>query len=272
LLTAILGFVFGFLFPLGLPAQEEFEAGVKHLSLAGASVALADCWSVFGNQAGLAGIGQIEAGGSFQSRFLVRELSTQSAMVVLPVQSSVFAVSFSQFGQIPFRQEKVGLAYARKLSSHLNFGMQFNYYRLFLAEENRSAGSAGIELGCQYLPSEKLVFGIHVQNPYQTGISLSSGIYRFSSRIRIGGWYALSDDFSLTSELVNSFDQHFAVIAGAEYDILEKLRLRGGISGKPYRLSGGMGFDLGKLTVDLAVSYNQYLGNSPSVSFQYQFR
>ncbi len=271
LLTVVIGLFFCSFLPSTLLAQDEFGEGARQQALAGASAAVTDCWSVFGNQAGLAGIERIEVGGSFQNRFLVRELSTRSAFVILPVQSSVFAVSFSQFGQVPFRREKVGMAYARRLTSRLNFGMQFNYYRLFLAEENRSSGSAGLDLGCQFLSSEKLVFGLHIQNPYQTGISLSSGSYYFPSRIRLGVWYALSDDFSLTSELVNGFDRHLMAIAGVEYHILEKLHLRGGVSGKPYRLSGGMGFNLTRLTFDLAVSYDQYLGNSPAVSFQYLF-
>jgi hypothetical protein len=36
-------------------------------------------------------------------------------------------------------------------------------------------------------------------------------------------------------------------------------------------LAAGMGFAVKKLKLDLAVAYNQHLGNSPSVSFQYQF-
>jgi hypothetical protein len=271
LLTVAVGFIFCSFLPFGLLAQDEFGEGARQQALAGASVAATDCWSVFGNQAGLAGINGIEVGGSFQNRFLVRELSTRSAFAIFPVQSSVFAVSFSQFGQIPFRREKVGIAYARQLTSRLSFGMQFNYYRLFLAEENRSSGSVGLELGCQFLSSEKLMLGLHIQNPYQTGVSLSAGNYYFPSRIRLGVWYDLSDDFSLTTELVNGFDRHLIAIAGAEYRILEKLHLRGGVSGKPYRLSGGMGFSLSNLIFDLAVSYDQYLGNSPSVSFQYLF-
>jgi hypothetical protein len=77
--------------------------------------------------------------------------------------------------------------------------------------------------------------------------------------------------FSLTSELENDFDDHFILKTGIEYTILEKLFLRAGVSGKPYQLSAGIGFQVKKLTLDLATTYSQYLGNSPSVSFQYQF-
>jgi hypothetical protein len=252
-------------------SQDMFGPGSRYQALSDASAGLSGGWSVFGNQAGLSGINHPVIGGSFQNRFLVKELSTRFGFLVLPIQSSVFAFSLSQFGQIPFRQEKYGLAYARQISPKLNFGMQFNCYRLFLSEENRSVSSFGSELGVQYLFSERLVVGFHVINPYRTGVELSSGTFRYPSRIKVGTFYRLSDLFSLTSEFENDFGDHFVLKSGIEYTILEKLFLRTGVSGKPYQFSAGIGFETKKLTIDLATTANQYLGNSPSVSFQYQF-
>ncbi|WP_318347568.1 hypothetical protein [Aquipluma nitroreducens] len=252
-------------------AQDVFVSGSRYQALSDASVGLSDCWSVFGNQAGLAGIQRPTVGGSFQNRFLVNELSTRSGLIVYPIQSSVFAFSLSQFGQIPFRQGKYGLAFARKVTPKLNFGLQFNGYRLFLSEENRSVSSFGAELGAQYLFTDRFVVGFHVMNPYRTGVKLSSGTFRYPSRINIGSFYRLSDLFNLTTELENDFEDHFIMKTGIEYCILEKLFLRAGVAGKPYQLSGGIGFQVKRLTLDLATVYNQYLGNSPSVSFQYQF-
>lgn len=252
-------------------AQDVFWSGSRFQALSDASVGMSGCWSVFGNQAGLAGINRTVVGGSFQNRFLVNELSTRAGFLVFPVQSSVFAFSLSQFGQIPFRQEKFGLAYARQISPKLNFGMQFNCYRLFLSEENSSVSSYGIEVGAQYLATEQLVLAIQVINPYRTGIRLSSGMFRYPSRIKVGTFYRLSDLFSLTSELENDFSDHFILKTGIEYTILEIFFVRAGFAGKPYQLSAGIGFEVKKVTLDLATTYNQYLGNSPSVSFQYQF-
>ena len=270
LLTLVLFVLFGFAASEN-KAQEVFQSGSRFQALSDASSGLTGGWSVFGNQAGLAGINRIVVGGSFQNRFLVNELSTRSGFLVLPIQSSVFALSISQFGQIPFRQEKYGLAYAQQVSPKLNFGIQFNCHRLFLSEENRSVSSFGAELGIQYLFSEHFVAGFHLTNPYRTGVKLSAGTFRYPSRIKVGTFYRLSDLFSLTSELENDFDDHFVLKSGIEYTILEKLFVRAGFAGKPYQFSAGIGFEAKKLTIDLATTYNQYLGNSPSVSFQYEF-
>jgi hypothetical protein len=259
------------LFTSVVRSQDFFSSGARNQSLAGASVGLAGCWSVYGNQAGLAQISRTEIGGSFQSRFLVSELSTRSGILVFPVQSSVFALSSSQFGKNPFRQEMLGLSYARQIFPGFNFGLQFNYYRLFLSEDNRNAGAGGFELGVQYLFPDRLTLGIHVLNPYQTGITTGTGIYRFPSRLNWGASFLLSDSFSISSELEHDFEHHVIVRTGMEYTILEKFFVRAGFSGKPYQLSAGIGFQAKKLSIDIASSYHQYLGDSPSLSFQYQF-
>ena len=257
--------------PIIIIAQEIYQPSARFQALGGVSAPLTGCWSVFGNQAGLADLSRIEIAGSFQSRFLVSELSSRAGLVGFPVQSSVLAFSIYQFGEIPFRHEKFGLSYARKIIPHLNFGIQFNYYRLFLSEDNKSVGSAGMELGVQYLMNRKLILGIHLLNPYQTKIKLYSGNFAFDSLINFGILYRLSDSFGVTSEIENDFDNQFRIEAGMEYSLLNNLWLRVGSSGKPLQLTAGFGFQLKKLMVDFASVYSQYLGNSPSVSFQYQF-
>ncbi|HAH23272.1 MAG TPA: hypothetical protein DCL77_05870 [Prolixibacteraceae bacterium] len=252
-------------------AQEVFLPGSRSQSLAGITVSLRDCWSIFGNQAGLATIDRLTIGGSFQNRFLVKELSTSSGLIVLPVHSSVFAFSAYQFGKTTFREEKLGIAYARSLNPRLQFGVQFNYYRFFLAEENKTIGTYGIELGFQYQLTKHLLLGIHALNPYKTSIQTFSGNYSYPSRFNAGAYFLLSESFAFVSELQKDLLYPLNIKTGLEYNVLHKLYIRVGVSGRPYQLTGGLGFSLKMLTIDMAVAYNQYLGNSPSVSFQYQF-
>jgi len=252
-------------------SQEIFSSGARNQAMAGASAGLSGCWSVYGNQAGLAQISHTEIAGSFQNRFLINELSTRTGLVIFRVQSSVFAVSVSQFGKNPFHQEKFGLSYAQQIFSKLNFGIQFNYYLLFLPEDNRNAGTAALELGTQYLVTNRLVLGLHLMNPYQTGIRMVTGTYFYSSLINLGMNLHFSDEFNISSEIENDWRNHFKVRTGMEYCIFDQFFLRAGFSGKPYQLSGGMGYQSKKISIDLAVAYHEYLGSTPSVSFQYHF-
>lgn len=246
----------------------DFSGSRAH-SLANASAGLTGCWSVFGNQAGLAGSANPEVAVAFQNRFLVSELSDRIGLFTFPFNSNVFAFSFYQFGQIPFRQEKYGLTYARNISPRLRFGVQFNYSSFYLPEANRFAGSAGLEFGVQYRFSSKLDMGLHVVNPYQTSVKTYSGEYDYPSRVSMGFQYYLSESCFWVSEIEHDFDRYFRIKTGLEYSILEKLFLRIGIASGPYRLSSGIGFRLRKLTVDLGNSFHANLGSSPSVSLSY---
>lgn len=271
LLTVFFYTVLLLFFPPILIAQEVINPSSRVQALAGSSVALSDCWSVFGNQAGMVEVNRLTIGGSFLNQFLVNELSTRAGFFAFPVQSSVFAVSLYQFGKSPFRREKFGIAYARHLSERLSFGLQFNYYRLLFPEENRMVGSSGLELGIQYLVNKRFVLGWHLINPYKSKIKINTGYFQYGSLVNIGVLYHFSESFSMISELENGFASHLTVRTGMEYNIRDRIFLRGGVSGKPYQISAGFGFKVEKLIIDLAASYNQNLGNSPSVSFQFRF-
>ena len=251
--------------------QEVFLSGSRSQALAGVSVSLTDGWSVFGNQAGLAQIKHLTIGGTFHNRFWIKELSASAGLFVLPMNTSVFAFSVYQFGKTSFRQEKIGLAYARSLIPRLDVGIQFNYYRYFLAEENRSIGTPGLELGFQYQLTDQLLLGLHAVNPYRTSLQTLSGAYSYPSRYNLGAYIQLSDSFGFATELQKDQLHPPTIKTGLEYDMADRLFIRTGIAGKPFQLSAGLGFEVNMMKIDLAVAYHQYLGNSPSFSFQYQF-
>lgn len=272
LLTAAVITLFSLLAPFCSEAQELFNPGSRAQAMGGVAATLADCWSVFGNQAGLAQIHQPESAGSFQSRFLISELSLSSGLFVVPVQSSVFAVSIYQFGKAPFRQNKIGLAYARSIVPSLNIGFQFNYYRYSVFENNQSADSWGVELGLQYRISDEFSLGGHVTNPYQTFVETRFGEFKYPVVVNVGCMYRASESFLMIAEVENRFSEEVIVKTGLEYNLNERIFFRGGISGKPFQLSAGFGFQVKKLQIDLASTYHQLLGNSPSVSFKYQLK
>jgi len=271
LLPPFLIFIIVLLIDHFLQAQEVFIPASRSQSLGGITVCLTDSWSVFGNQAGIAETVNPTISGTFQNFYLIKELSGRAGIFILPVQSSVIAISIYQFGETTFRQEKFGMTYARKLSPKLNFGIQFNYYRFYLAEENQTLNSYGIEMGLLYRLSQMILLGIHTINPYKVSINTFSGNYDYPSKINMGANIEISKSFGFFTEIEKSVSYPVNVKTGIEYNIMNKFYLRSGISGKPNLLSAGIGFEINKMKIDLAVAYNQQLGNSPSASFQYIF-
>lgn len=255
-----------------LQGQELINPGSRALALAGSTVALSDSWSVFGNQAGLASINQPEIAGTYSNRFLIAELSERSGQFILPVQNSVFAVSLFQFGKSTFRSGQYGIAYARKLSPTICFGLQYNFGQLYLPEENRYLTSSGIELGLQFTIQENLVIGIHARNLYSSSFRTLSAKLDQPLKLKCGTYYRMNEMLAAVSELEYSGNEPVMVRSGFEYQVIEGFFLRVGASGKPFLLSSGIGFQLGKFTVDLATSYHRNLGNSPSVSCKYRLQ
>lgn len=254
-----------------LQAQEIVSRGSRSQALAGIYSPMADAWSVFGNQAGMADLNSIRVGGAVQNRFLVKELSTNACFVAVPVLGSTFAVSYCLFGKNQFRQEKAGFAYARRLGKYFKSGVNFNYYRLFLSEENRWVGTSGIELGIQYEKEKQFAIGMHLTNPYHTEIKMMSRNYHYQSSVIVGVLYHVSESYLLMTELENDFEGRLKAKAAMEYKLLSRINLRTGVSANPFLFSAGFGFLIGRMTIDMATSYQQVLGNSPSVSFHYQF-
>ena len=65
-------------------------------------------WSNFTNQAGLAGINQFAIGIGTENKFALKELSTHSAVLALPVTGSVFGLNIAYTGFELYNENKVG--------------------------------------------------------------------------------------------------------------------------------------------------------------------
>jgi hypothetical protein len=266
LLVTIIVFPFS-----GVQAQEGQLVGSRSQSLAGITAPLFDGFSIFGNQAGLSSVHELQIGVVIRNRFLVNELSSNAFFVVLPVQSSAFGFSFYQFGKNLFRQQQLGLTYAKKLGINFSAGVKFEYNRLFFSEENRWAGAAGVESGFQWRFSNQFDFGFQLVNLYRTGIRLNLQQFYLPGFAKLGTCYRATDGCSLLAELVKGWGKPLQVKGGIEFNLLNRVHLRTGVSGKPFEFSAGFGFTVENLVIDLATSYHQFLGHSPSVSVYYQF-
>ena len=58
---------------------------------------------------------------------------------------------------------------------------------------------------------------------------------------------------------------------GLEYQVVDQLSLRGGLSSNPFRHYGGFGLAYHKLKMDFAVTSQPILGYSPQVALSYDF-
>ena len=262
--------VFLVLFTEKSVAQEYYQASARSKSLAGVSVCLADGWSAFGNQAGLSVTEYPLLGISYSNYFFLKELSLKSALGVIPVDGNVFAVSFYQYGNEAYNENKCGIAYSKKLAPGFSAGLQFNYFFISLPENDKSHGDFCFEGGIQYQFSEKILVGMHCYNPFQSGIRTESYKYKLPCLFRFGFSTRIADELWLYGEIEKDFKHDLLSRFGLEYRIFSNFQLRGGIAGKNNLVSMGIGYSFKHIVTDFSWQYNYRLGSTPSLSITYQ--
>lgn len=252
-----------------LTAIENYPSGARSLALSHAFVSISDTWSTFHNQAGLANFETISIGFFYESIFNLDELSLAAGSFILPVKSGTFGLSFFQFGKGTFKENKIGLAFAKQLSDKLSAAIQLDYLSQILPENERSKGFATFECGFIYSPTKDLYLGAHVFNPILSGIETPYGKQKMPAVFRIGGHYQFDETVLITVETQKDTNNPFIIKTGIEFSPAQNLALRFGVSGKPVNYTAGIGYRIGKISTDIGFGYHGNLGFTPSVSIQY---
>ncbi len=253
------------------PVNGNVPEGGRSSSMAGASVALSDFWSLQNNQAGLAYYNHFAAGAYYENRFLTKELSLKSGGLVLPVKSGVFGLKVSYFGYSAYNESKFGLAYARKLGEHIAVGVQLDYLLTAFGNDYGRKGVATFEIGILSKINDHLSLGAHIFNPITAKIA-EYGDERIPAVIRIGAAYRFDDKLLATVEVEKETEFDPITKFGLEYRIIQEIYVRGGIASNPGLYSFGFGVNLKNLKLDFSSSVHQVLGFSPQISMTYRFK
>ena len=261
--------LYGILFLIGFNASAQINPGARFTAMAGTGVALQDVWSIQQNQAGLAAIQNFTVAIAYEKPFAGYELSTQSAIFILPYNKNVFGISFQRYGFSSYTEQRTALTYARSFGNKLQAALNFNYH-LMKIEAYGAAQTYSVEAGIQYHLNEKASIAAHVANP--TGNGHDSELkFAIPARLQVGASYLFSEKVLLAMAVEQNFYAQLDTKLGLEYQIIELLALRGGISAKPFKHYAGFGVNYHKLKMDIAASSQPVLGYSPQIAVSYEF-
>jgi hypothetical protein len=251
-------------------AADNYPVGARATALSNAFVSLSDTWSIFHNPATLTDINGISAGVFYESRFMLEEFALSGGTVVMPTNSGTFALGIYQMGKVSYKQNRIGLAYAKQLSEKVSAALQLIYFNSRYPENEKSFGFATFDFGLRYKVSQTLTVGTHIFNPVHNGYTFYSGKEKMPISFRLGGHYQFSEFVLLSFEGQKLSNIPLVLKSGIEFSPLRNLIFRAGVSGKPVKLSAGIGYRFGSITTDIAFSYHGNLGFSPSVSIQFK--
>ena len=255
------------LFQLSLHAQNN--PGSRSKALGSAGTALEDVWSLQLNSAGIASIERTVFALGYEQHFLDPELSTQSAILGLPIKDYVLGISFQRYGITQYLEQTAGVALSRKYTDAFSIALSMNYHQVSIPFYG-SGNTISVDVGMQYSLNDKLRLGSAITNPGRSKINDLSGS-QIPTGVSVGLAFDLSDKVLFLSDLTNMIDFGMNLRMGIEYRIIKSFHLRGGISANPFKQTGGFGLKFGRIAVDAAISSHPRLGYTPNLSLNYEF-
>jgi len=252
-------------------ATNLLPIGSRSAGMGRSSVAITDFWSAVNNQAGIALFTTPRIGIYYESQFLISELSSKSIAGIIPTKYGVFAATYNHFGYKLYNNQKIGMAYARKLGTKFRIGVQLDYLQTTLGNNYGSTGNLTFEIGVQTDVSTKLTIGAWAFNPLLVKLAdyddeKIPAIYRFGLLWHISGTLLAT----LEAEK-NTAISPVIIRGGIEYELNSKFFFRTGFSTNKEIFSFGMGINIKHLVFNISAIMHESLGFSPQTSLIYNF-
>ncbi|HEX6847927.1 MAG TPA: hypothetical protein VF144_13170 [Chitinophagaceae bacterium] len=228
-----------------------------------------DVFSFMNNQASLAQVKNASAGIYGERRFMLDELSLYQLAIAVPTNSGNFGVKAGYYGFSDYNESQAGLAYARKLGSKIDIGVQFNYNGIRVSGYGNSS-AVNFEIGTVFHLTDKLHAGIHAYSPVGGKYGKNSR-EKLASIYTIGLGYDASAKFFVSAEIEKEENQPVNVNAGMQYKFLPQFMARVGIATNTSNVCAGVGLFLKSLRLDVVASYHPQLGVTPGLMLIYNF-
>ena len=249
---------------LGLPTT----AGAQGAAMGGVGINFRDIHGAFADQAGLAWVEKTSFMLLSEARFAGVQLNAAGAAVAVPVGGGTVGLCAQYLGTDGYTEQKIGLAYARKVGNRFSFGAQFDYLGIRIPQYG-AANLVTFELGLQTEIFKGFWIAAHAYSPIPIKFADTE---RLPSVVRIGVSYQPSEQILLATEVGKDLDYpDFSWRAGLSYRIVPNIWIRAGVGTAPTKTSLGLGFALAKSwRIDVAAAYQDRIGFSPVVGLIYQ--
>jgi hypothetical protein len=251
--------------------NEDWSLGGKQAGMGFSGVTLSDVWSSSHNQAGLARLTSPCLGLYSENRFILKELSLQAFSFAVPTKEGTFALDLSYFGYALYNETKIGLAYGLMLGDKFSIGAKIDYLNTHFAETYGNKGTVIAELGFLFEPTKNLFIGGHLYNLTRSKIAAYDN-ERIPSTLTFGIGYRFTQKLYMATEAEKDLLNPIIYKVGFDYNLVNNVFLRGGVTTSADYLTFGLGYALKKIRVDVSFSYHHVLGFSPHIGFLYNFK
>lgn len=260
----------GFIIDSSVAQSLRYTLSQPYISLSAYSQQQNDALSFTGNQAALASVKDAGVGVYGERRFMLSETSVYTLAGSVPTALGNFGLQVNYAGFKNFNENKIGLAYAKKLGKFVDVGVQFNYYSYRIPAYG-NASAVNFEIGMMMHLTEKLNAGVHVYNPVGGKLG-KNGNEKIASCYKAGLGYDASDRFFISTEIIKEEDKALNVIAGLQYRFAKQFFAKAGFISESSSVYAGAGVAWKNLRLDISSSYHPQLGFSPGILLIMNFK
>lgn len=244
-------------------------ASARGMAMGQTGVSVQDINSIFSNPAGLAFVSGTQFAAFGEQRFAGSGINNFAIGAGHQLGSGTFGLSVQSFGAESYSEQKVALAYARKLFDKLSIGVQFDYLNTSI-DEYGSTGAITFDIGFMAPLNDEISVGVRAFSPVRVALTEQEDL---PGLLGVGFSYHPSKKVSVDAEVEKAVDTDLAVRAGLEYWVHPKLAIRAGGAANPTLATFGVGLRLNEqFKIDLASSWHQVLGISPGLGLRYELK
>jgi hypothetical protein len=265
-LVNVLSFILIFTIELDAQFSDVSNGGASFISLANSGTALDGVSSIYFNQAGITSIDNFAIDLSAEKRFELNAFASIGISIVKKTSLGHFGLTLQKFGLEEYSQQKIGFVYARKLIEKVKVAAQFNYNNINI-DEYGNTSLYNFEIGILSALSREISLGVHVVSPISKEINDGS---KLQSEFAVGIKYQPSNKVMLLADIAKTIDFDPEFRLGLIYDVSDILQGRIGYNVSIGNIGFGFGVNINKYAVRGGYSINNILGNTPSMSLQYQ--
>ena len=193
----------------------------------------------------------------FVNKFAIKELSTYSLQAIYPNSFASVAVSAATFGSSFYRNSSVGLTLSKSFLKQWAVGASFYYQKIVLPTVQLNQQM--VDVGVTYTPNASVTVALSALNVLS------------DCSIRLGATWGIVSQVALLTELVYDSNKFSSVSFGIEYELLQSFYLRAGLIAPTVQPSFGLGYSIGKFTLDVGCSYHAQLGMSSGAGLNVTF-
>lgn len=265
-------FLFLMLFVGGYSQAQVYpQLGARANALGGAVLGLNDIWSVYNNPGAFGSLEKSAVGVSYENRFLLKEMSTQSLVFGYHTEKAGnFGIHFQQYGFNLYREMQGGISYGMKFYDNFSGGVSINYHRIALGENYGSKNTVSAALGLMYSLNKQLTFGMRVLNINRAKLADFQD-ERLPTTFSLGVLYSFSEKAFWSVEAEKDLIHPINIRSGIEVRPHEIFAIRLGMNSYPFQANLGFGLKFKGFQLDLASMWHVQLGLSPSAGILYQF-